>query len=85
MGNLSSSYVGVAPSSGAITFNWYFPIWQNVELCQDWLTVHVGQQGIVWEWLRPIKISDDATSCKITLFFAKGKEQWATIAAIKWS
>ncbi len=62
-----------------IILNW--PTWRIRDGSRwMWLNEHVGQQGIDWDWqLR------DRSSCQWALTFSKGKEKWATLAAIKWS
>lgn len=49
---------------------------------RPWMKKHVGHQCWDWDWsLEGNDVSDNT----LTIKFRKGKEQWATLAALKWS
>lgn len=50
---------------------------------RPWLEEKVGRQG--WDWNWDCVISDNHDDDHLTIKFKKGKEKYATLAAIKWS
>ena len=49
---------------------------------RPWLIKNVGRQGLDWQWdLR----DNDIIENTLTIKFRKGKERWATVAAINWN
>lgn len=49
---------------------------------RPWLENHVGRQGWDWDWTVS---GNDLSENTVTIKFKKGKEYWATVAALKWS
>lgn len=47
---------------------------------RPWLEANVGRQGWDWNW----RVSDIENN-PLIIKFRRGKEQWATLAALKWS
>ncbi len=86
MGNHSSSYVGVSYEIDNLSINVKWPVDMCCadpnELYRPWLELHVGQQAIDWNW----ELADsDAANNRLTITFSKGKEKWATLAALMWA
>jgi hypothetical protein len=56
---------------------------------RPWLETYVGKQGRDWEWKQHSDWSFDiagtvTTNDSVELRFRKGKEQYASLAALKW-
>ena len=48
---------------------------------RPWLETEVGKQGIVWDWELE---GSDTLDNTLTIKFLLGKEQYASMAALKW-
>lgn len=49
---------------------------------RPWLEANVGRQGWDWNW----RLTDnDVAENILTIKFRRSKEQWATVAALRWS
>lgn len=49
---------------------------------RPWMEANVGQQGWDWNW----RLTDnDAAEDRLTIKFRRGRDQWATVAALRWS
>jgi len=49
---------------------------------RPWMEKNVGKQGWDWDWSM---VDNDIAANQITIKFRRKKEQWATIAMLKWS
>ena len=49
---------------------------------RPWLEEHVGRQGWDWNWGL---LDNNAAENRLTIKFRRGKESWATMAALKWN
>lgn len=47
-----------------------------------WLEKHVGRQGVSWDW---DLLDDDARQGRLTIKIRRGREKFATLAAIQWA
>ena len=49
---------------------------------RPWMEQNVGKQGLDWDWSM---LDNDVSQNTLTIKFRKGKEHWATLAALRWS
>jgi hypothetical protein len=49
---------------------------------RPWMEKNVGKQGWDWDWSM---VDNDIAANQITIKFRRKKEQWATIALLRWS
>ena len=63
-------------------------IWDHVRSAdpndhyRPWMKKYVGKQGWDWDWSM---IDNDISENKLTIKFRKGKVEFATMAALRWS
>lgn len=49
---------------------------------RPWMEANVGQQGWDWNW----RLTDnDVAENILTIKFRRGREQWASVAALRWT
>ena len=49
---------------------------------RPWMESNVGRQGWDWNW----RLTDnDCAENRLSIKFRRGKESWATVAALRWS
>lgn len=49
---------------------------------RPWMEANVGRQGWDWNW----RLTDnDVAENILTIKFRRGREQWATVAALRWA
>ena len=64
------------------------PSWYIVESAdpndhyRPWMEKNVGRQGWDWDWCMR---DNDVTENRLTIKFRRAKQEWAIIAALKWS
>jgi hypothetical protein len=49
---------------------------------RPWMEANVGRQGWDWDWCMR---DNDVTENRLTIKFRRAKQEWAIIAALKWS
>jgi hypothetical protein len=65
------------------TIKIYAVNWNNLSEYFDFLTEHVGMEGLSWDWvyISYLPYYVDAT---LIIRFRKGKEKYATLCQLKW-